>query len=957
MIRTLRHGRAHRHYCARATALFTATIGLLITAPPPASGQERPTLGPEDYGRWETFLAPRVSPFADWVAYRVTRNDETAELRLRRMAPDTTVVVAWGESPVFSPDGRRVAWQVGESPEELESRGPDDPVRLTAEVMDLETGTRRTLGEAQFLAFDESGRFLAVTGYPPPEPEGRGSDLRVLDLVEGTEVALANVSASAWADRAPLLAMTLATGTDEGNGVQVLDASTGALRGLDASGASYERPTWREDGTDLAVLRSDSLASRASDGSYSLLAWRDPARGTGRMELASTSPGIPDSLRIVPHRRPEWHADGARIEVGLRPRPEEAPTVETPDTTGSAVAPGAPADTSTVQIWHTADVRIIPMQRARAESDAERTLLAVWSPEDGGVLVVGTDLLATAEVVGGGGWAVERSDAAYPEGAMFGRPYRDVWTIDLADGTRRLTAERVRYEWTSPDGTHLLHFDGTDYHVRSIAGGPARNLTAPLDATFANTEWDTPTDGVLPPYGMGGWEQGDAAVYLYDRFDVWRVALDGSSGAHLTRGAEGEVVHRIQDIDPERDTHPPDEPLLFQIRDEWTESRGYARWSAEGGYERLLLEERSHWLLQKADSTDRFVFRVESREEAPDLVMTDGRFAGRRLVGESNPFQSEYAWTRSEMVEYLDGEGRRLHGTLLYPADHDPSRRYPMIVYAYEILSPQRHYWEGPSERDYYSFTAWTQEGYFVLLPDIVFRARDPGVSMAEAVESAVEAVNARGLIDRERVGFVGHSWGGYHATYLAARTNLFATTIAGAPLTDFVSFMGQIHWNPGAPEVDHWETGQARMEVPYWEDPVAHERNSPIHGVHEMTTPLLMAHGSDDGVVEFFQATEFYNFARRARRPMVLLVYEGEDHGFTQKANQIDYHRRILEWFAHHLKGEEAPDWIRQGVLWSLHRDERRRVVKDGPRPARSPHRRASRVAGRSVAPVPGVN
>jgi len=92
----------------------------------------------------------------------------------------------------------------------------------------------------------------------------------------------------------------------------------------------------------------------------------------------------------------------------------------------------------------------------------------------------------------------------------------------------------------------------------------------------------------------------------------------------------------------------------------------------------------------------------------------------------------------------------------------------------------------------------------------------------------------------------------------VATHSTLFAASIAGAPLTDFTSFMGQIHWTGGTPESDHWETGQARMQVPYWEDPIAHERNSPIHNVQNMTTPLLLAHGNKDGTVEFFQSTSF---------------------------------------------------------------------------------------------------
>jgi dipeptidyl aminopeptidase/acylaminoacyl peptidase len=90
------------------------------------------------------------------------------------------------------------------------------------------------------------------------------------------------------------------------------------------------------------------------------------------------------------------------------------------------------------------------------------------------------------------------------------------------------------------------------------------------------------------------------------------------------------------------------------------------------------------------------------------------------------------------LIEWVSETGRRLQGSLVYPANHDPSRRYPMIVYTYEILSSGIHTYEVPSERDYYNFTAWTQNGYFVLLPDIVYRWRDPGVSAIESVRPAV---------------------------------------------------------------------------------------------------------------------------------------------------------------------------------------------------------------------------
>ena len=71
------------------------------------------------------------------------------------------------------------------------------------------------------------------------------------------------------------------------------------------------------------------------------------------------------------------------------------------------------------------------------------------------------------------------------------------------------------------------------------------------------------------------------------------------------------------------------------------------------------------------------------------------------------------------------------------------------------------------------------------------------------------------------------------------------------------------------------------------------------------------------DGVVDFRQGLEYYNYARRAGKPVILLVYPGADHGLREESQQVDYHRRILEWFGHWLKGEPAPEWITEGETW----------------------------------------
>src|SRR5690606_10291367 len=138
---------------------------------------------------------------------------------------------------------------------------------------------------------------------------------------------------------------------------------------------------------------------------------------------------------------------------------------------------------------------------------------------------------------------------------------------------------------------------------------------------------------------------------------------------------------------------------------------------------------------------------------------------------------------------------------------------------------------------------------------------------------------------------------------------------VAGAPLTNLISMYLSIFWNTGGTDARIFEIDQGRMEVPFWEDLDAYMRNSPLFNIQQLDTPLLVAFGDADGPVGWHQGIELYNDARRAGKDLVMLVYEGENHSLAKEANQLDYHRRIMEWFDHYLNGAPAPDWIVKGL------------------------------------------
>jgi len=389
------------------------------------------------------------------------------------------------------------------------------------------------------------------------------------------------------------------------------------------------------------------------------------------------------------------------------------------------------------------------------------------------------------------------------------------------------------------------------------------------------------------------------------------------------------VRYRYARLDPEEESIDLDKPVYVSLFGIWSKKSGYAvlRPGASAP-EKLIWADKSIERLAKASDGPVFEYVSGSFEESPNIFVGDAGLKDAKRITDTNPFQSKYAWSHSELIEYKSSNGTRLQGALYYPDGYEAGKKYPMIVYMYEKLSDSLHRYNAPSERSYYSASAITSHGYFLLEPDIVFQKRDPGLSVADCVTAAVKKVVEKGVVDERKVGVIGHSWGGFDAAFLATHTHVFAAAVAGAPITDLISNYGNHHWSSGIAETDHIETGQQRMEVPLYEDLQAYIRNSAVFGVSTMTTPLMIEVGDADGTVFYHQGIELYNIARRARKNVVLLVYGGEDHGLRKKADQVDYQHRIFAWFGHYLKDESGPTWITEGESYL---DHQRELTKTG--------------------------
>jgi dipeptidyl aminopeptidase/acylaminoacyl peptidase len=908
--------------------------------------QTKPRLTPADFGKWETVGATYLSPDGKWLAYGVNRSNRNNELRIVSVAGGEPKVASFGAQPVFSTDSRWVAYSLGYSEAQEEKlRKEKKPVHRKLGLLNLATGEQTVVDGIESFAFSGNGACLAMRRYAPERKDAppadaatetdapSGATLIVRHLASGSDTTFGNVSEYVWQDlpkRGRLLAMTISAEDKTGNGVQLFDPETNALRALDSAPATYSGLAWRKESADLAVLRAKTNERREGPAQIALAWKRLGEDGEIKRTYDPTADSkFPAGMRTVAFRRPSWSHDGGIVFLGVA-RWQEKPASEKKPAGNDAKEPAREEDEPAgVDVWHSRDVIVMPKQKIDARQERQRNLLAAWHVDAERLTQLGQERDEQVTPLKYQKLGYVTNWAAYSMERTIGRPAADLYLIDLASGERVKIKERLSddfYVRSSPGGRYLIYLQDDHYWTVNTATRAVVNITRNVQTSFIDRESDA-TIKQKPAFGVAGWTKNDESVILYDNFDLWQVSPDGSRAQRLTDGAADQTRHRYLRLDPDEewiDVNKPTYLSLFGVR---SKKSGFARLRFGAGVERLVWLDKSVQRLAKAKDAEAYSYSIEDFDDSPDVFVGDASLKDAKQVTKTNPFQSDYAWGRSELVEYKTERGERLQGALIYPAGYEAGRKYPMVVYLYERLSDGLHQYSAPSERDYYNTAAFMQHGYFVFRPDIKFQPREPGISVVECVTAAVNKVVETGMVDARKIGVVGHSWGGFDASYLATHSDLFAAAVAGAAITDLVSNYGNHHWSNGIAETDHIETGQQRMEAPLWEDLQAYIRNSAVYNAHNMKTPLLLETGDNDGTVFWHQSVELYNIARRAKKDVVMLVYVGEDHGLRKKSNQIDYHRRIHEWFGHYLKGEPAAPWITKGMSFLEREQELNRL------------------------------
>lgn len=282
--------------------------------------------------------------------------------------------------------------------------------------------------------------------------------------------------------------------------------------------------------------------------------------------------------------------------------------------------------------------------------------------------------------------------------------------------------------------------------------------------------------------------------------------------------------------------------------------------------------------------------------------------AGMKRLTNSNVWLDDIALGKQEGFEYEARDGLALQGVLVYPLDYKEGKRYPMISFVHG--GPESHRSNGWNTRYADPVQVVAAKGYFAFIPNYrgstgrgdEFARLDQHAyadpEFTDILDAKVALVD-KGMVDGDKVGITGGSYGGYATAWSATKlSEHYAAAVMFVGISNQLSKFG----TTDIPNEMHAVHARAWP----WDDYQWMLEASPIYYVENAQTPLLIMHGDSDTRVHPSQSMELYRYIKTLGNvPVRLVLYPGEGHGNRNAASQYDYSLRFMRWMDHYLKGD----------------------------------------------------
>jgi dipeptidyl aminopeptidase/acylaminoacyl peptidase len=741
-----------------------------------------------------------------------------------------------------------------------------------------------------------------------------GKPLFIRHLLTGATDTLRHVSSCQWDKHGRLLAFVTKEKKDSMT-VGIYDATNRQTRTLGNGLPYFSLPTFDEEGTQMLWMAAkDTLASGSKH--CELYYTKAGEENTKKLVGLNNLGNLPKGWGITENSKPHFSHNGQRIFAGVvkYTAPKDTTLV--------------PFETAGLDIWNWNTTEIPPREKAGLKDDAKYTHLAVFDMERQQLIPLTTSKYDRIRTVNRGDAPFVLSvDATKNVAEMqWNLNIREtVSLVDLATGQRKPVTEGVVSQVTaSPEGKFITWYDmeQKQWFVYQVATGQIRNVTSTLDVNVWDEEDDHP---MLPsPYGLAGWSKGDDYLFIYDRYDIWKIAADGKEKPVCLTAGYGRKENRTfryVNLKSEDGTRyiEPQEQMTLSIFDHATKMNGYATVCAAkpAAPRQLALGGYTYNHLAKAEKANTYIYEKGNFQQSMDLYSTATIGNKEQKLTAINPQQKDYNWGTAELYHWTAYDGTKLDGILYKPEDFDPAKKYPVMIYFYEKRSETLYNYIMPQPSwSTVNLTFYTSRGYVVFVPDIVYPLDGlPGEAAYNCVCSGAESLTKYPWIDKDNMAIQGQSWGGYQVAYLIARTNMFKAAGAGAPVSNMTSAYGGIRLESGMSRQFQYEQTQSRVGKTLWDGLDLYLKNSCLFSLPKVQTPVLIMHNDADGAVPWYQGIEMFMGLRRLQKPAWLLQYNNEAHNLKERRNRKDLSIRLQQFFDHYLKGAPEPAWMKYGV------------------------------------------
>jgi dipeptidyl aminopeptidase/acylaminoacyl peptidase len=353
------------------------------------------------------------------------------------------------------------------------------------------------------------------------------------------------------------------------------------------------------------------------------------------------------------------------------------------------------------------------------------------------------------------------------------------------------------------------------------------------------------------------------------------------------------------------------------VRDRWVETSSL----------RVPLPEFSPNGPLTTDGT-RFIGEYQEASTAPQLFKYDSATSQLKVIVRLNPEADEFILPQMQRIQWTTATGFHADGLLLIPPNYDPNRKYPLVIENGSILYNGDFVCDsGMSHVSSFVRGILADDGVMYLMrsnpssdnPEQNFYPKGYPFGIAEAafkmdlMESAIQYLDSRKMIDLQNVGIIGFSRGGWYTEYALTHSDI---QFRAASVTDNVEYSYGSYWylhSSGLMENDDATYGGP----PYGETLKNWEKYSISFNTEKIHTPLLkeiMGYGLKDDnpqrppnnlAVHF----ELFTALSRQNKPVEMYYYPNEQHQVEHPVARISSLQRNIDWFRFWLQRYERPN------------------------------------------------